>query len=79
MVYIHSEEKKKKSFQKSLDLIKKRGHVFVEGTYENRDSKLVVFCPLHEQKHETTFYNYERSVTGMPCCGKKSSSYRRSL
>jgi hypothetical protein len=54
--------------------IEANGHEFVEGEYKNRDSKLVIWCPEHNNEHSTTFYNYTRSRTGCPCCGKQRVS-----
>lgn len=54
-----------------MELITNRCHVYIDGTYENRESPLIVYCPIHGNEHTTTFHNYSRSVTGMSCCGKK--------
>jgi 5-methylcytosine-specific restriction endonuclease McrA len=54
--------------------IEERGHIFVEGTYQNRESPLIVWCPIHNNEHTTTFYNYNRSQTGCPCCGRDQVS-----
>jgi hypothetical protein len=55
-------------------LIKKRNHQFISGLFINRKSELIVFCPLHNETHTTTFYNYARSVIGMNCCARERKS-----
>ena len=72
MNYNNPEHVKKQTTQKTMDLIKyvSYGHI-VEGTYENRESSLVVWCPIHKNEHSTTFYNYNRSKTGCPCCARQ--------
>ena len=45
------------------------GHVYVSGTSENKNSKLVVLCLKHGKNHETTYTNYERCRNVTPCCG----------
>lgn len=74
MSYKNSEEVKKKMMEETLENIEQRNHVFVEGTYENRESYLVIWCPTHGNEHTTTFSNYNRSRTGCPCCGKQQVS-----
>jgi hypothetical protein len=38
--------------------------------YRNRSSVLVVICPIHSLTPvSTTFHNYTRCKTGLPCCG----------
>jgi hypothetical protein len=74
MVYSNPQSVKDKTTKKTLSLIEERDHIFVKGKYENRESKLIVFCPAHNKIHETTFYNYNRSRHGLPCCGDESKS-----
>lgn len=71
MVYKNPKESKDKTTLKTLALIKERDHLFVSGTYENRKSKLTVYCPEHCVMHQTTFYNYNRSEAGLLCCGRE--------
>lgn len=74
MAYKNSEEFKKRTQEQTLETIEKRGHLFVEGQYETRQSPLIVWCPKHFHEHVTTFANYNRSRTGCPCCGKAQVS-----
>jgi hypothetical protein len=74
MVYSNPQSVKDKATEKTLSLIEERDHIFVKGKYENRESKLTVFCPNHQKIHETTFYNYYRSRHGTPCCGDEAKS-----
>lgn len=71
-------KKPEKDIQESTGKVKKlietRGHIFKSGEYRNRKSVLVVFCPRHNQEVSTTFHNYERSRTGLNCCGNAQSS-----
>lgn len=74
MVY---RKKEKKILQDTENIIKeteKRGHIFIEGEYVNRDSRLIVYCPIHDEIYSTTFGNYNRARTGMPCCGNEQVS-----
>jgi hypothetical protein len=61
----------KLQFEKTLLTIEERGHIYVEGTYVNRESKLTVYCIFHDKLLETTFTNYNRSKTGCLFCGRK--------
>jgi hypothetical protein len=64
-----------KAIEETNRNLAQRGHIFISGTYENRQSKLTICCPHHgNQIIETTFYNYNRSRTGAPCCGKAQTS-----
>jgi hypothetical protein len=74
MPYKNSEELKKRIFEQTLENIEKRGHCYVEGAYETKQSLLIIWCPQHSNEHITTFSNYNRSRTGCPCCGKAQVS-----
>jgi len=74
MVYTNSEKVIKETTDKTMANIEKRGHVFVEGTFQNRESECLIWCPIHNNEHSTTFYNYNRSRTGCPCCGRSQVS-----
>ena len=74
MVYSNPQSVKDKTTEKTISLIEERGHIFVKGKYENRESKLIVFGSEHNKIHETTFYNYNRSRHGPPCCGDEAKS-----
>ena len=68
-----------KAFQESqkdnvLKLIEERGHLYIRGEYENKESELEVSCLEHKKEYVTTFTNYKRSKTGLPCCGKAQVS-----
>lgn len=78
MPYKNSEEFKKQAFKQTLENIEKRGHIFVEGEYQTKQSPLIVWCPKHFHEHITTFTNYNRSRTGCPCCGKERVSQKLS-
>jgi len=72
-----NEEKKQhnKSFkeEKQLEmekLVKDRGHILLEGVYVNNTSRFIVFCPIHQRRHETSLFNYKRSKKGIICCSK---------
>jgi hypothetical protein len=74
MVYRNS-----KAFQESqkdnvLKLIEERGHLYIRGEYVTKGSELEVACLEHKGVHVTTFTNYKRSKTGLPCCGKAQVS-----
>jgi len=66
----------KKTTEKTMAIIEARGHVFIEGSYQNRESTLLVWCPIHANECSTTFYNYNRARTGCPCCGKEQVSLK---
>jgi hypothetical protein len=70
-MYKQTQEQIENTTQQTMENINKNGHEYVEGVYENRESVLIVWCPTHTEEHVTTFYNYNRSRTGMPCCGKE--------
>lgn len=74
MVYHNSEEFKKEQFLKTREMVEFNGHLYVDGNYDTKTSPLTVFCLTHQVEHSTTFTNYCRSKTGMPCCGKASVS-----
>ena len=48
------------STNQTKKLIQERGHIFISGKFHNRESVLVVFCPVHKERVTTTFYNYNR-------------------
>ncbi len=35
---------------------------------------MIIFCPKHDIIAETTYTNYKRSRTGLPCCGRQQVS-----
>lgn len=74
MVFKNSEKFKKKENEKILELTSLRNHVYVSGNYTAKESGLVVFCKNHKQQFTTTFTNYKRSKTGLPCCGNQIKS-----
>lgn len=74
MVYKNPQKVKDMVTNLTLFNLYDRDHIFVSGTYENRQSKLTVYCPEHKITHETTFYNYNRSRTGLSCCGNSAKS-----
>lgn len=76
MGYTNSEQIKIEKQQLVLDKIKANPnkHKYVSGSYETKDSVLVVFCESHHNYVTTTFTNYKRCKTGLACCGKKQVS-----
>lgn len=74
MVYRKKSTDIVKDTKEVLELIKERGHDYIEGSYRNREAVLIVWCPIHNNEHTTTFHNYKRSRTGCPCCGKAQAS-----
>ena len=74
MVYMNTPEYRLEKMTQTLELIDYSGHAYIAGEFVNKNSKLVVFCLTHNKENTTTFTNYFRSVTGMPCCGKTSKS-----
>jgi hypothetical protein len=74
MVYQQKKEEIVKKTKKVMSLIEKRGHDYIDGSYQNRSSILVIWCPIHGNEYKTTFYNYERSLTGCLCCGRAQVS-----
>lgn len=79
MVYHKPAEKIKQDTENIKTLIKKRKHIYLSGIYINKNSELIVICPKHnaEKPIKTTFGNYKRAKTGLPCCG--SSQKREKL
>nr|ALO21126.1 putative HNH homing endonuclease [Carteria crucifera] len=76
MIYRLSEKQKKEAEDRIRRLITQRGHIYRYGTYENKFSKLVVYCPkpTHNRQYHTTFDNYRRCKTGLECCGNEQKS-----
>ncbi len=74
MIYRNNAQYRLEKMTEILELIDYNGHAYIEGKYVNRDSKLVVYCLTHREENPTTFTNYIRSKTGMPCCGNVSKS-----
>lgn len=74
MVYKQKTEVIIAKTKKVLTLIEQRDHLHIDGFYQNRSSKLVIWCLKHSTESLTTFHNYERSLTGCKCCGKERVS-----
>lgn len=51
------------------DNIKNRGHVWIEGVYYKKQSRLKIYCPKHDEFLITTFDYYNRSKRGCHYCG----------
>ena len=62
MVYKQTNKVIRKKTKKAINLIEQRGHFYIDGQYKNRDSVLILYCPIHENEYVTTFYNYKRSL-----------------
>ena len=76
MVYRQKKEVIIKKTKETMALIQERGHEYIDGSYENRSSVLVIWCPHHGNEQVTTFYNYNRSRTGCLCCGRDQVSLK---
>ena len=74
MQYKNSDKSKQIQQNQTLNKIEENGHVFISGSYENRNSKLIIYCPKHDIENNTTFYNYNRSRTGCLFCGREQVS-----
>lgn len=74
MIYRNSEEFKREKIQQIKELAEKRSHTLISGSYETKESELVVRCNIHNEIFTTTFYNYQRSKSGLACCGKQRTS-----
>lgn len=74
MSYTQPKKVKIQKTKETMERIAQRGYFYIEGTYENKSSPLIVFCPHHGTEHVTTFTNYKRSRTGCPCCGRMQTS-----
>lgn len=74
MVYRNSKTFKQSQMDNALQIIEERGHIYISGDYETKESILNVVCLEHQKLHSTTFTNYTRSKTGLPCCGKAQVS-----
>ena len=60
--------------KETMQRIRDRGHIYIEGIYIDQRSPLIVFCPEHGTENGTTFNNYRRSRTGCHCCGRERVS-----
>nr|YP_005089833.1 HNH homing endonuclease [Dunaliella salina]ACS95097.1 HNH homing endonuclease [Dunaliella salina] len=78
MPYKLPESVKKEKEMDTLRKIKQKGHQKIEGNYQEKNSPLIVYCPIHDIVCETTYTNYKRSRTGLPCCGKEQTSKKLS-
>lgn len=76
MVYKLPQEVKDKFHAEMLNLIKERNHVYISGKISQsaRSADYVVYCPMHDTTMQTSFFNYKRSVTGCPHCGRDNVS-----
>lgn len=61
-------------FNNFLELCEKRNHKCITGIYENAHSRVTIWCNIHFCPHTTTFTNYKKSKTGMPCCKRQIQS-----
>jgi len=59
---------------KALAKMDEHEHIYLDGVFVNRQSPLIVLCEKHDVVHTTTFWNYNRSRTGLPCCGNAQKS-----
>ena len=59
-------------FVEIKQLIMSRKHRIQKAQYQNISSSLLIYCLKHDCEYQTTFGNYKKSRTGMPCCSKES-------
>jgi hypothetical protein len=57
-----------------INIIYQRNHLYINKQYKNRNSILIIYCPIHDNEYKTTFYNYKRSRFGCYCCSKAEAS-----
>lgn len=74
MVYKQKKQVQIEKTKETIQKIHEREHIYIEGTYQDKNSRLVVFCPEHGTENVTTFTNYKRSLTGCKCCGREQVS-----
>lgn len=74
MIYRLPEILKLEKEIENIALVKNHGHQKLEGDYQGKNSRLVIYCPKHNVIAETTYANYKRCRTGLPCCGKQQVS-----
>jgi len=58
MPYRQSPKVQREKTKEAMQRIHDRGHIYVEGTYRDQSSPLIVFCPEHGTENVTTFNNY---------------------
>lgn len=63
---VSAKEAKKTEF---LELVASRNHIFVSGEIQNAQSKVIIYCPIHNCEHTTKVTNYKKCRTGLKCCG----------
>jgi hypothetical protein len=68
-VYQNSDQVRLKKMQFFLNLIESRGHKYLSGDYQTKNSHLSIHCPKHGP-FETNFDNYRRSKVGCKYCGR---------
>jgi len=74
MVYRLPESAKLEKEVEIIARVKNHGHIKLEGDYQGKNSRLIIYCPKHNIIAETTYTNYKRSRTGLTCCGKQQVS-----
>jgi hypothetical protein len=52
MSYKNPADVKKAKTDRVLRKIEKRGHILLNGEYHNRESKMLVYCEIHDKKHD---------------------------
>ena len=43
------------------NLVRRRNHILLEGTYINNTSRFLVYCPIHQRSHDNSLLNYKKS------------------
>lgn len=69
-----AKEKRLNDFKTKLSML---GLTLVSGVYDNKHSKIVLYCPKHNKTHETTIQNFKKSVYGVPCCANEVSKQQK--
>lgn len=64
---------------KMMELINRKGYVYVDGTYENKFSKFVIFCPEHDIEFVSSYNSFSRSDFGCPECSYLHNRRQSSL
>nr|YP_003795513.1 hypothetical protein FlteC_p045 [Floydiella terrestris]ACZ58504.1 hypothetical protein [Floydiella terrestris] len=53
-------KRKEKGKEELSKMISERNSILKEGNYENRKSKLFLYCPKHDATHHTTVFHFKR-------------------
>jgi hypothetical protein len=73
-IILNASEFNKRQQRLIVKKIERNGHIYIEGTYQNKKSELTIYCPTHDFSIETTFEKYRRAKLSCPICSKESKS-----